>query len=381
MPQVPIFPALVASVSTLAFAVLAEASGAATSPTVSVATLTVAAQNAPNALSRSIVSAQGSLSASDQKDLETFLDAWITQLAEGDGTRDLDDARRILTDPLRDLTATPAFFSYYSTAALPKLKPIVEGKDLRRAIHAMQVVRFIRTADAVALLASRISQDREPLAEKRLAAAGLLGEALGDANLQQPQFDSTIRLIEAAAAMEPNELVIIRQVDALGGIAQRQAVGNSIAAAPVSSAALARSSQVAILRSVAGKLAKSPNPTETVNAIKEIVIRLRNEWLNSGLKGKDLKTFGVTLAPALVDALAALQSQWDAGHRDASLDAAAQSLIGFIEPLLGLADAAARNSAGGTGKAFSGAWTSGDAAAFGKELSNWKATVSQTPYR
>jgi hypothetical protein len=381
MPQVPILPALVASVSTLAFPVFAVAADAITPPTVSVATLTVAAQAAPNALSRSIVSAQGSLSAAEQKDLEAFLNAWITQLAEGDGQRDLDDARRILTDPLRDLTATPAFFSFYEKAALPKLTPIIEGKDLRRAIHAMQVVRFMRTADAVALLASRVAQDREPLAEKRLVAAGLLAEALGDASLTQPQFDSTIRLIEAAATIEPNEIVIIRHVDALGGIAQRQAVGNSIAAAPASSAALARSSQVAILRNVAGKLSKSTNPTETVNALKEIVLRLRNEWLNSGLKGAGLKTFGGTLAPALVDVLAALQTQWDAGHNDKALDEAAQSLIGFIEPLLGLADSAARNNAGSTGKAFSAAWTSGDAAAFGKEVATWKTTVSQAPYR
>lgn len=339
------------------------------------------AQVGGEGLSRSIIETTRPLGAAQQTELNAYVDKWVGLLAKAESDRDFEESRRMLIEPLRHVLATPAFASAYSSATLKQLIPIIDNRtDLRRAIHALQVVRYLRTAESITVLVDRLSSARVSDPVKRLVVAGLLEQALSDAGLNQAQFDANIRHIEAAARDEQDDLVVLREITALAAIVTRKPAGN-VQAAPDSSKALATAAQIAILREYASRLPRATSPATLASKLEtaqEIVIKLRDEWLTTAGASKE---FNVTLVPALVGLLETLR-QSSATAKSVELAAASSQLVASTETLLRLvANRVESGAAPGTGSPLVKAWEEATPEPFAQELDKWKALVSKAPYK
>ncbi len=332
------------------------------------------AQTGPSGIDRAIVTATAPLSSKQQADLEAFASTWADLLANPKNPRSLDDARRTLTEPLRDPAATLVFRRAVAQALLPKLEPIIDGVDLQRAIHAIQVVRFLRTPEAVEALAGRLGADKNADVGKRLVIASTLVQMLEDADLNPVQCDGIARTITAAALKETSGMVMGGEIRALSSIARRP----NLAA---SSVELARLSQASILQSLVSSIGAKTDADPRMQSVPDLIVHLRGEYLAQG--GPVQTKFGVALAPALVDVLAAASKQWESARKDAQLIQAYANAVAYAETLLRVIDPKVRsNQTPPTAeKAIANAWDSDNHQAFDAEVAKWKTVVGQAPYR
>jgi hypothetical protein len=334
-------------------------------------------QSTTGSLDRSILTATSSLSSAQQSQLQAFVDIWGGTLADSTDQRRLDEARRVLIDPLRDPASTAVFRRAISQLLIDRLEATIAGNDAQRAIHAMQVVRFLRTPESVDVLTSRVSPERESDVGKRLAASSILASALSDAEIGQIQFDGASRAIAAASEREENSLVLLQNLRALAAIQRRPNV-------PPASAELARITQVRVLRGLIASLAARSEADERMSVVNRALVALRNQWLE--IARPDAAKLGPVLAPALGEVLEAAGKHWESARRNESLRQTYAGAIASAETLLRIIDRNARpneyrGQPEGEARVLEPAWQKGDRAAFDAELARWKTVLAAAPYR
>jgi hypothetical protein len=336
--------------------------------------LAFAPQATPNSLDRAIVTASSPLGAQQNEALEAFIGGWINVLESSSNARNLVSARQNLVDSFRDGTATPIFRRAFSGIAVPRLEPIVKGKDLQRAIMAMQVARFIGTPESIALLTARLNVAQEADAGKRLSAASNLIGALSDAKLTAVEFTTAARAIGAAASSETDALVVLQQVRALSSLVRRSDL-------PPQAATFARTTQVEVLRSLLQQLREGSAADARIGILNQALITLRDQWLQ--LKEAERTAVGPTLAPALADVFAIGGKQWETARSDPEQATQYAEAIAIAEVLLRSVDRTVRPNGGGTGaeKAIATAWDAGNKSAFDAEVAKWTTVLGAAPYK
>lgn len=328
-------------------------------------------QSGGSALPREIITATAPLTGDQSKALTSFVEGFVNTIETTQDGRSMDDARRALIEPLRDPSSTPVFRRAFSVAATSRLAPIVKGTDTQRAIHAMQVAAFIGTPESLALLTGRLGSG-EPDAAKRQNAASTLAHALESVvGLTAVDFDAINRAIFAAATAETESTVLLRELRALSVIATRTGV-------PESSAALARTNQVTIVRGLLAQIAASTSADPRMSIVGRAIGDMQKQWTKLTSAHEKL---GPAIAPLLVEVLKASAKQWDAAHGS---DATAYSdAVAGSEVLLRVIDARLRSKAGEVSPAGAivKAWEANDKAGFDALVEKWSKVVEAAPYR
>ena len=256
---------------------------------VAISASTAAAQQAAS-LPNSIVGASAPLSARDSQALADFVASWTTQIAEAEPLR-VNQARGELISPARSPSATPIFIRAYSETLVPALAPIAGGDDTFRAINALQVARFLKSAEAVELIVVRVDPTQESDRAKRLVAAGLLAGAIRDGQLNPVQLDGTTRRIASIAATESDWMVLLQFMEALDAIA-------NLPNTPQASIDLARRSQLTVLEAAVSRMKGPDGNPELIEAIYRSLLELRNQLvrMSSSQRAAFSRQFGPVFA-------------------------------------------------------------------------------------
>lgn len=234
---------------------------------------TAGAQQPPS-LPSSIVSSTSTLSAKDSQTVAAYASAWSEVLKSGE-PRDVNRARAELVGPARSPSATPIFVNAYSGAVLGAVAPVAAGEDDFRSINALQVIRFLRTPEAVDAILSHADPQTESSASIRLVAAGLLGAAISDAAMNPAQLDGVTRRVASLAAVEADWMTLLQFMEALDAIAGLKGL-------PAPSVELARRSQVATLESTLRRATSEGGDPRLAEALYRGLLELRNQMLRLG---------------------------------------------------------------------------------------------------
>lgn len=332
-----------------------------------------APQSGGSTLPREIVTATATLSSDQSKLLNEFVEGFINTIETTRDGKSMEDARRALVEPLRDPASTPVFRRAFSGAATSRLSPIIKGKDTQRAIHAMQVAAFTGTPEALALITGRLGPD-EADASKRQNAASTLAHALEEVvGLNAVDFDAINRAVSAAAEKETEPTIVLRELRALSVIASRSGV-------PDSSADLARTNQVKMVRGILAQIGASNAADDRMLIVARAIGDMQKQWTKlTTAHGK----LGPAIAPFLVDVLATASKQWEAAHGEGPDAKAYAEAVTGAEVLLRVIDTRLRSKAGevSAAGAISKAWDAGDKAAFDDLTAKWTKIVAAAPYR
>jgi len=357
--------------------VLSMAASAAASIALSVA---AQAPGLPGSLDRSIVSTTGPLDGPKSAALGQYVAEWTRTLGSSADPADLRAARAALTDPARDPSSTPAFRRTFAGQVLPAIEPIVAGRDLQRAVNALQVARFLRTPESVELIAGRLSSGAEPDSGKRLSAASNLAAAVTDADLSPVQCDAVTRTVVAAAAAERDDQIVLQELKALQNLARRPNL-------PAGSLEAAQAGQIKVFADLVQSVAAAPKADPRMASVARALVSLRNQWLD--LPRPQAMKLGPTLAPVLGSILDTAQRHW-AGCRDnAELLSAYSIAVASSETLLRLIDRTLRPAEYPAPKpgakevdarTLATAWDDGKSEPFGKEVQRWQGILKNAPY-
>ena len=330
-------------------------------------------------LDRSIVSASGAPNDAQKSAISAFASRHAEALeSSSSDAEDFAAARLALVAPSRDPAATPAFRKAYAGILVAELGPVVRGSDLQRAIHAMQVLRFTRTAEGLDPIIERTSPAAEPAAGKRIAAASLVADAFEDLDASNVYYESAARRLRDAVGDERDWIALQQKLGAIASAARRKELA----------AENARNVRRALAEALANvaRSAKSASPSDPrMQAIQRVLIGLRNDLLV--VPQADRAAIAKTLMPALADAVAAGAAHWDAAHADPVLNASYASTMNSCEVLMRLVDRELRPQAyAGTkpdsdSRVLAAAWEAGDRARFEAEFKRWTEVVGAAPYR
>jgi hypothetical protein len=333
---------------------------------------------AAQSLDRAVIGASGSLSAAQQTAVTDFVARAAAVIDSGDDAKEIEEARLTLITPSRDPASTTAFRKAYATELLKALGGTIRGGDLRRAVNAMQVLRFTRTSDAVDALIERATPSSERNPGKRLAAAGLVVDAFEDLDTSNAYYEGAARRLRDAATSETDPLALQQQLAAIGAAANRNGL-------PADTARNVRRTQAEAIAAAAQAMKGAAVADPRMQAIYRVLVPLRNDLLRNSQA--DQKEIGKVLAPALAALVADAAAQWEAAHANPALAADYAGLANVCEVLLRLTDRLQRPSAyqgsrpDGDARVLAGAWESGDRAKFDAESKRWTDIASKAPYR
>lgn len=339
-----------------------------------------AAWGQASGLDRAILTASSPLDAAKTTALKEFVTRSTGPLADSTDPAEITAARNALTEPARDPSATPIFRRSYSTAVLAELKPVVAGDDLRRAVNAMQVVRFLRSPEAVELLADRLSPSSETNPSKRLAAASILAAALTDAELSPVQFDGITRDLVAASASEKDDQVLVQQIKALVAIERR-------ANLPAASAEAAQAGQAKVFAALVNSVAAAPKADPRMASVARALVMLRNQWLD--LSRPQAMKLGPSLGRPIGAVLEIADRHWETARSDPEVQAAYEIAVATSETLLRLVDRTLRPNAypapkpgvkDDEARALASSWNGNMKDAFSAEVKRWMGILSAAPY-
>jgi len=343
-----------------------------------ISTATGAFAQSSGGLDRSILSSGAALSDAQKKNIATFGAPSFETIKSSTDGKALDDARTALISPLRDPSGTAAFRKGYGTVLIAELGPVAKGKDLRRALLAMQIIRFARSAEAFDLLVERATPATEGDAGKRIAAASLLVDGLAEADVPNAYFEGAARRLRDAATAEGDWRALQQKLLAISIAATRKDL-------PAESSRNIRRMQVEALSAVAKAIRASSKADTRALAVQRILIGVRNDMLQ--MPQADRSAFGKALAPMLGELLAAASAQWTSAHDNAELKASYGSLSNACEVLLRLVDRAERPAAYAGSKpdadarVLAPAWDSSDKAKFDAEVKRWTDILGAAPYK
>ena len=330
---------------------------------------------AQSTLDRAVIGATAPLSEAQKTALSGFADKSIAAIRDGD---DIADARAALIVPARDPAATVNFRKAYSALLIAELGPTVKGKDLLRAVNAMQVVRFARTQEAADLLIDRLSTTAETDPAKRIAAASLLVDLAEDLDAGNAYFEPAARRVRDACANESDWIALQQKLAALSAASRRKELPTEVARG-------IRKAQAEAIASVAKSIRTSKVADPRMQALQRTLIGLRNDLLT--MPQSERSALAKVFAPALSDMLAASSAQWTVAHADTAMNASYGAVANSCEVLLRLLDRGERPQAYANAKPESdtrllaAAWESGDQAKFDAEAKRWAGIVAAAPYR
>ena len=173
-------------------------------------------------LDRAIVSATAPLTDAQKSSLNGFLTKHAEAIKTGNDAAAADESRGAVVAVLRDPAATTQFRRAVATALAGELGAVVKGTDNRRAIVAMQVLRFTRSQEAIDLILERTSPSAERDAGKRIAAASLVSDAFEDLDASNTYVETIARRLRDACASESDPIALQQKLVAIAGSARRK---------------------------------------------------------------------------------------------------------------------------------------------------------------
>jgi hypothetical protein len=242
-----------------------------------------------SSLPASVVATSSQLSPRDRQVVGAFVSEWSARLAGGDPA-DVTRARAELISPARAPAATPVFLRAYSEEVLQALAPTIAADDTFRAINALQVLRFLRTPEAVEAIASRCDQAAEPNRGKRQAASSLLGPAISATSFTPAQLDGLTRRIGAMAAGETQWMTLLQLLRTLQAIAAQPGL-------PAASADLARSTFATALRTTTTRATAADGDPQLIHAVQRSLLGIREQFVRLG--GGARQEFARQMAPVI----------------------------------------------------------------------------------
>ena len=329
-------------------------------------------------LDRAIIASTSPLTPAQRTALSAYAAKQLQVLSTSTDGKELEDARWELVSPARDPGATPTFRKAYASVLVVELEPIVKGTDLRRAINAMQVLRFTRNPDGLDVILERVSIATEPDAGKRIAASSLVADSFEDLDANNAYYESAARRLRDAAAIETDWMALQQKLNALGAAARRKDL-------PAENARTVRRSQVEAIALVAKSAKASQSADMRVLAMQRVLIGLRNDLLV--MPAADRALLAKSLVPALVDLLAAANAQWNAARTSKDLTASYGSMVNSCEVILRLLDRVERPTAYAGSKSdaesrvLAATWDANETTKFGDEVKRWTSVASATPYK
>ena len=329
-------------------------------------------------LDRAIVSATAPLTDAQKSSLNGFLAKHAEAIKTGNDAAAADESRGAVVAVLRDPAATTQFRRAVATALAGELGAVVKGTDNRRAIVAMQVLRFTRSQEAIDLILERTSPSAERDAGKRIAAASLVSDAFEDLDASNTYVETIARRLRDACASESDPIALQQKLVAIAGSARRKDL------TPENVRAI-RKFLVDTIASVAKSIKATSGPDQRVMSLQRVLLGVRNDLLE--MPQNERGAIFRALAPALVEIVSAASAQWSKAHGDKAISASYASVTNSCEVLLRLIDRSERASAySGTKpdadqRLLTPAWESKDKAKFDAELKKWSDIVGAAPYK
>jgi hypothetical protein len=339
-----------------------------------------AAWGQASTIDRAILTASTPLDGAKNTALKDFVTRWTEDLSGSSDPAEVTAARNALIEPARDPSATPIFRRSYSQAVLAELKPVVTGKDLRRAVNALQIARFLRSPEAVDLIVERISPTAESDQNKRLAAASTLAAAVTDADLSPVQCDGITRDLLAAATAEKDDQVLVQEMKVLAGISRRSGL-------PAASAEAALAAQVKVFTTLADSVAASPKADARMTSVARALVMLRNQWLD--LPRPLATKVGPSLGRPIGTVLQTADGHWETARSDPETQSAYEIGVATSETLLRLVDRIMRPTAypapkpgvkDDEARVLASSWTGNMKDAFSAEVKRWMGIIGAAPY-
>jgi hypothetical protein len=248
---------------------------------------TAAAQ--ASALPTSVIASSAALSPRDRQLVAAYVSEWGRRLAESDPA-EVTRARAELISPARSPSATPVFLRAYSEEVLGALAPVIASDDTFRAINALQVLRFLRTPEAVEAIASRCDHSAESNRGKRQAASSLLGAAIAATSFTPAQLDGLTRRIGGMAAGETQWMTLLQLLRTLQTIAAQPGL-------PAASTDLVRSTFATALRTTTTRATAANGNPELIHAVQRSLLGIREQFVRLG--GGARQEFARQMAPVL----------------------------------------------------------------------------------
>lgn len=327
------------------------------------------APNASTSLDRTVLASTAPLSDAQKTAIQTFATAEIETIGTSSDQGDLDAARRTLTDPPRDPAATAIFRRGYSTVLTPLLVPVAAGTDLRRSILAMQVLRFLRSNEALDALLNRAAAATEKDATRRIVASGLATDLALDADLSPMQTEAIARRFTICALAETDAFALQQQLEGFSALLKR-------AQLTPDTAKNVRKAEFEAIASLAVSIAQTKGADARVGSVYRALISVRNQWVEMPTAEKTIAA--PQLARGLVELLKASDKQWTDGHANPQASAAYIGMCNSAEVLLRIVDRSMRPNAPRTSedRVLTKTWESSDKAAFTAEVKRWSDAVS-----
>lgn len=329
-------------------------------------------------LDRAVLGATAPLTDAQKSTLASFAAKSIETIRDSDDAAAIADARAALVVPARDPGATVNFRKAYAALLLSELAPTAKGRDLLRAVNAMQVLRFARTQEVADLLIDRVTVANEPNPAKRIAAASLLVDLAEDLDAGNAYFEPAARRLRDTCAAETDWIALQQKLAALSAASRRKEL-------PAEVARGIRKAQGEAIAAVSKSIRASKQADPRMQALQRSLIGLRNDLLT--MPQAERSAFAKVMAPALSEMLAAASAQWAAAHADPALNASYGAVANSCEVLLRLLDRGERPQAYAGSKpetdarVLATAWEAGDQAKFDAEAKRWAGIVSAAPYR
>lgn len=329
-------------------------------------------------LDRAIIAAPAALNDGQKSVIAAFVGKHAEAIRNEKDARAIEEARAALAAPARDPASTTSFRKAYGQLLVVELGAVAKGTDLRRALNAMQALRFARTSESLDVIVERTAMATESNAAKRIAAASLVADAFEDLDASTAYIESVARKLRDAAAAESDWLALHQKIAAIASAARRKDL-------PPDNARSLRRTQAETIATIAKAMKSSSKADAKMQAIQRVLIGLRNDLLV--MPPADRSAVSKVLAPALSDLLSCANAHWDSAHADASLTGPYASVLNNCELLLRLIDRSERPQAyagskpEGDSRVLGPAWESKDKAKFEAEAARWSGIVSAAPYK
>ncbi len=333
---------------------------------------------AQSTLDRAILGATAPLTAAQKSTLDTFLSKRVDAIRDSNDASAVEESRSILVTAARDPAATPIFRKAYALALIAELGPTVKSRDLRRAINAMQVLRFTRTPEGLDLVVERTIPGSETEAGKRIAAASLISDAFEDLDASNGYYETVSRRLKDATAGETDVIALQQKFTAIASAAHRKDL-------PAESARAVRKNLIDAIALVSKSIRAASAADNRMLALQRVLVGVRNDLLE--MPQTERAIVSKTLAPALADLVAAASTQWASAHDSPALSASYASVMNSCEVLLRLIDRGERpaaysgTKADGDQRLLAPAWENKDKPKFEAEAKRWNEIVGAAPYK
>jgi hypothetical protein len=333
---------------------------------------------AQSSVDRAVLSTTAPLTEAQKTALEGFASKHVDTIKDGNDADKVEEARAALITPARDPAASPTFRKAYAVMLIGELGATVKGRDVRRAINAMQVLRFTRTQEGLDAIIERSAPASESEASKRIAAAGLAIDAFEDLDSGNAYFETAARRLKEAAVAESDPIAMQQKLAAVAAAARRKDL-------PPENARAVRKQLIDGIAAIAKSIRGSSKADPRVMALQRALIGVRNDLLE--MSGAERTAVSKVLAPALADLIAAAGAQWASAHDQPALSQSYGSLLNSCEVLLRLIDRSERAAAysgsksEGDARILTPAWESKDKTKFDAESKKWSDIVGAAPYR